>query len=202
MGRRSRIEVAPRFGGWRFTTINVDYRRYDRIQNAVTFATHFQYYGQHGRDEGQFRFFAGSPDFIRGYTSGSFAKHECNGQVDPNTATGCALLDQLVGTRIMMAGAELRFPVLRPLGLLPTGFPDLEGVLFYDAGIAWQAGIKLKLSRAAGDDPETVRSPLTSTGVGVRANLFNFLILRADYAFPLQRPGVHGYWMISLGPTF
>ena len=33
-------------------------------------------------------------------------------------------------------------------------------------------------------------------------DLFNFLILRADYAFPLQRPGVNGYWTISLGPTF
>jgi outer membrane protein assembly factor BamA len=102
----------------------------------------------------------------------------------------------------MTAGAELRFPVLRPLGLLPQGFPDLEGVLFYDAGMAWEGGMTLKLKREAGDDPEHVRSPLTSTGVGVRANLFNFLILRADYAFPLQRPGVHGYWMISLGPTF
>jgi hypothetical protein len=62
--------------------------------------------------------------------------------------------------------------------------------------------MKLKLNREAGDDPRNVRTPLTSTGVGVRANIFNFLILRADYAFPLQRPGVHGYWMISLGPTF
>ncbi|HEV8196183.1 MAG TPA: BamA/TamA family outer membrane protein [Gemmatimonadales bacterium] len=202
MGRRSRLEIAPRFGQWRFTTINVDYRRYDRIANSVTFATHVQYYGQHGRDETLFRFFAGSPDFIRGYTSGSFAKHECLNAVDPNTATGCTLLDQLVGTRIMTAGAELRFPVLRPLGLLPQGFPDLEGVLFYDAGMAWEGGMTLKLKRDPGDDPEHVRSPLTSTGVGVRANLFNFLILRADYAFPLQRPGVHGYWMISLGPTF
>jgi outer membrane protein assembly factor BamA len=98
----------------------------------------------------RFRFFAGSPDFIRGYTSWSFAKNECNGQVDQGTATGCALLDQLVGTRIMMAGAELRFPVLRPLGLLPSGFPDLEGVLFYDAGVAWQGGMSVKLHKARG----------------------------------------------------
>ncbi len=202
MGRRSRVEVAPRFGGWRFTTVNVDYRRYDRIGGAVTFASRVQYYGQHGPDELRFRFFAGRPDFIRGYTSGSFAKNECSGRVDQNTATGCALLDQLVGTRIMMAGAELRFPVLRPLGLLPSGFPDLEGVLFYDAGVVWQSKLKIKLTRQAGDDPLLVRTPLTSTGVGVRANLFNFLILRADYAFPLQRPGIKGYWMISLGPAF
>jgi hypothetical protein len=52
-----------------------------------------------------------------------------------------------------------------------------------------------------------VRTPLTSVGVGVRANILNFLILRADYAFPLQRrqadgSRVKGYWMLSLGPTF
>jgi len=33
-------------------------------------------------------------------------------------------------------------------------------------------------------------------------NIFNFLILRADYGFPLQRPGVKAYWTLSLGPTF
>jgi Tol biopolymer transport system component len=208
LGRRSRIEVAPRFGGWQFLTLNADYRRYDRIANGVTFATRVQYYGQHGRDEGRFRFFAGSPEFIRGYTSGSFANNECRNAVDPGTATGCALLDQLVGTRSLVATAELRFPVLRPLGLLPSGFPDLEGVLFYDAGLTWQGNLpdglqmKLKLRRDPGDDPLLVRTPLTSTGFGVRANVLGFLILRADYAFPLQRPGVKGYWMISLGPAF
>ena len=60
----------------------------------------------------------------------------------------------------------------------------------------------LKLKREAGDSAALVRTPLTSLGVGVRANIFNFLILRADYAFPQQRRGVGGYWTISLGPAF
>jgi hypothetical protein len=202
LGRRSRLEVAPRLGQWRFTTINMDYRRYDRFANAITFATRLQYYGQHGRDEAQFRIFAGRPDFIRGYTSGSYSKNECQNIIEQNTFTGCGALDQLVGTRIMLATAEVRFPVLRPLGLLPSGFPDLEGVLFYDAGVVWEKGMTLKLSRKSGDDLAAVRTPLTSFGVGVRANLLGFLILRADYAFPQQRPGVKGYWTISLGPAF
>ena len=109
MGRRSRIEVAPRIGQWKFTTVNVDYRRYDRIANTFTFATRLQHYGNYGRDEGQFLLFAGTPDFIRGYTSGSFAKHECANAVDPGTATGCAILDQLVGTRIMLATGDSGF---------------------------------------------------------------------------------------------
>jgi outer membrane protein assembly factor BamA len=160
-----------------------------------------QYYGQHGRDESRFRFFAGSPDFIRGYTSGSFAKNECANFIDPNTFTGCLAEDQLVGTRIGLATAELRVP-LYGLGFLPYGFPAIEAALFYDAGVAWEAGETVKLRREAGDNFATVRVPLTSVGLSLRANVFNFLILRADYAFPLQRPGVKGYWTISLGPTF
>ena len=47
-----------------------------------------------------------------------------------------------------------------------------------------------------------VRTPLASYGVSLRANLLNFLVLRLDYARPLQRNGVSGVWTISLGPTF
>ena len=203
LGRRERIEVSQRLGDWRFTTINFDYRRYDHAVGPFTFATRFQYYGQHGRDEKRFQFFIGSPDFIRGYTSGSFAKHECLTAADPNSQTGCLALDQLVGTRLMIGSAELRFPLLGyGSPLLRSGFPPVEAAIFYDAGVAWQEGVQLKLHRAPGDSFETTRVPLTSTGLALRMNVFNFLILRADYAFPLQRPGVKGYWTISLGPTF
>ncbi len=205
MGRRSRVEVSQRVGDWRFTTLNVDNRRYDRLGSFFTLATRVQYFGQHGRDEQQFRFFAGRPDFIRGYTSGSFSKNECLTvvAVGQNSATGCPALDQLVGTRILMGSAELRFPVLSyAFGFLPQGFPEIEGALFYDAGVVWERGLTVKLRRSPGDDISLVRSPLTSFGIGFRANVLNFLILRADYAFPQQRPGVKGYWTISLGPTF
>ncbi|NOT09984.1 MAG: BamA/TamA family outer membrane protein [Gemmatimonadales bacterium] len=202
MGRRSRIEISPRVGGWRFTTINADYRRYDRLGGFFTFATRFQYYGQHGRDEQRFRFFAGRTDFVRGYTSGSFGKHECANTADNNTLTGCERLDQLVGTRVALATAELRFPFFGPGGFLPNAFIPIEALVFYDAGVAWEKGLKVKLRRESGDDFVTTRAPLTSFGVGFRANVFNFLILRADYAFPQQRPGVPGYWTISLGPAF
>ena len=60
----------------------------------------------------------------------------------------------------------------------------------------------VKLKREAGESPALVRTPLTSLGASIRANILNFLILRADYSFPQQRPGVEGFWTISLGPTF
>ena len=154
-------------------------------------------------DEERFRFFAGSPDLLRGYTVGSFAKHECLTAADSASTTGCLALDQLVGTRLGIATIELRFPLLGyGSGLLSTGFPAIEGAFFYDAGVAWQERKMVQFSRHPGQPYDKIRVPLTSTGLALRANLFNFLILRADYAFPLQRPGVNGYWTISLGPTF
>jgi Tol biopolymer transport system component len=202
MGRRSRFELAPRIGEWQFLTINADYRRYDHLAGPFTLATRLQYFGQHGRDEQQFRLFGGYPDYIRGYTSGSFQRHECqvdNGEV--SNLTGCPALDQLVGTRLAMGSAELRWPLFFGARLLPMGLPAIEGVAFYDGLVAWEKGMKVKLKRN-GEPISQVRTPLTSVGVGVRANLMNFLILRADYAFPLQRPGIKGYWTLSFGPTF
>ena len=204
MGRRSRFEIAPRFGQWQFVTLNGDYRRYDRLLGPFTLATKLQYYGQHGRDEKEFRIYAGIPEFLRGYTSGSFLREECQTDVstDPSSPSGCNALDQLIGTRIAMGSAELRWPFFFGARVLPLAFPAIEGVAFYDALVAWESGQKVKLRRDPGDAVSAVRTPLTSVGVGIRANILNFVILRADYAFPLQRPGVGGYWTLSLGPTF
>jgi len=207
LGRRSRYEVSQMLGGWQITQLNGDYRRYDHMVGPFTLATRLQYFGRHGRDEQRFRIFAGYPDYLRGYTSGSFQRNECgSGAVDPNSLTGCSALDQLVGTRLAMASAELRFPLFFGARFLPAGFPGLEGVVFYDAAVAWEKGMKVRLKRN-GASIDEVRTPLSSTGVGIRANILNFLILRADYAFPLQRrladgSRVNGYWTISLGPTF
>jgi len=96
----------------------------------------------------------------------------------------------------------LRWPLFFGARLLRMPFPALEGVAFYDALVAWESGQKVRLRREAGEPTSAVRTPLTSVGVGVRANVLNFLILRADYSFPLQRPGVRGYWTLSLGPAF
>jgi hypothetical protein len=202
MGRRSRFEVSRTVGGWDFTALNFDYRRYDRLTGFFTFATKLNYFGRHGRDEDQFRFFAGRPEFLRGYTSGSFAKNECLNILDENSVTGCNVLDELVGTRMLLATAELRIPLWSMMRFMPAGFPLLEVAAFYDAALVWEGGIDVKLRRDQGDDPLLVRTPLTSVGASVRANILNFLILRADYSFPLQRPGVKGYWTLSLGPTF
>ncbi len=206
LGRRSRVEIAPAIGGWMYNQVTADYRRYDRIAGPVTLATRLLYFGRTGRDADRFSVYLGYPDFIRGYTSGSYLRNECANPVsaaDSTSQTGCAALDQLVGTSLALGNVELRFPILEPgMKFLPSIFPPIEGALFYDAGVTWKSGSELRWSRPAGASPSLVRTPLTSVGVSLRINLLGYMVLRFDYAKPLQRPGIHPYWTISFGPAY
>ncbi len=205
LGRRSRFEIAPTFGGWNYTQLTADIRRYDRIVGPFTLATRAMYVGRMGEDADRFSLFIGWPDYLRGYTSGSFRRNEClDTNADPSTVTGCSALDQLVGTSFAVANAEIRFPLLNAsLGFIPIGFPPIEGAFFYDAAVAWTGDSKVALrERRAGESVTGVRVPLRSMGFSVRMNVLGLLILRADYTKPLARPGTDAFWTIALGPTF
>jgi len=102
-----------------------------------------------------------------------------------------------------VATAAIRFPLLSPAyGWLPPGVPPLEGAIWGDVGIAWNQYSTLQFQRRPGDDPFTVRTPSTAVGFSLRTNVFGIMILRADWAFPLDRRLVGNYWTISFGPAF
>jgi Tol biopolymer transport system component len=197
LGRRYRFEVAQTIGGWRYTQLTADFRRYDKIVGPFTLATRVLYFGRRGEDADEFRIFLGSPELVRGNTSGSYFRHECTGPTDLNTQTGCAALDQLIGTQIAVGSAELRFPIIPGNFGLPV-----EGAVFYDIGFAWDANSTPKFSRGPDEDPLRIRTPLQAAGVSLRTNIMGFLVAKFDYSFPFNRPGVKGYWTIALGPTF
>jgi len=208
IGRRSRFEYAPAFGGWRFHQLLADYRRYDQLVGPIVFASRLMFFGRLGRDDSQFPIFLGSPDLIRGYTAGSFRRNECLIDLG-GSVTGCSVLDQMIGSRIALANFELRFPLISnlTLGILPVRLPPIEGALFFDAGLAWDrrhgtGDGTLVWSRTRGENADVVRQPLKSWGASIRGNILGFLILRADYAKPLDRPGKSAYWTLSIGPTF
>lgn len=222
LGRRARFEIGQNLEvigkGWKFTSLTADMRRYDRLIGNVVLATRGMFYGRMGRDEGRFRFYGGNTELIRGYTAGSFRKNECLDANDQQSITGCSSFDELIGTRAAVFNAEIRFPLIAGgIGFIPVrGFPGaIEAAVFYDAGVFWEKGMTVALSRPANQtnactrNPQTgvllgecTRVPLTSYGVSLRANLLNFLILRLDYSRPLQRRGLGGVWTLSLGPTF
>ena len=103
----------------------------------------------------------------------------------------------------MYASAELRFPLIRGGsigGVIPI--PSIEGAVFYDAATAWFSGQSVSLSRRRIVDPSSSRSILTSHGFGIRVNLFNYIVLRWDYAIPHDAPTKKGFWQFSLYPPF
>jgi outer membrane protein assembly factor BamA len=150
--------------------------------------------------------YLGYPDLIRGWTAGSFDRNECTLQLvaDPTSQTGCTKLDQLLGTSIAVFNAELRFPILSQqyMHWLPQLFPPIEGALFFDAGVAMNGDSKFAWSRPDDVSPVAVRTPLKSVGLSIKVNALGFMVLRFDYAKPLNRPGVNPYWTISFGPAY
>jgi outer membrane protein assembly factor BamA len=121
--------------------------------------------------------------------------------------TNCSAL-QLLGSRVVVANAELRFPLIRriDLGFMPVSLPPLDGLFFYDAGLAWSCGQTqcqtVYGARPSNYDVDKQRYPLRSYGFGLRLNLFNYAILRWDYAVPVDQNGHRGVWTWSLWPSF
>jgi hypothetical protein len=202
-GSRSRFQISPALGNWQFTAGLGDYRRYIYFR-PFTLAFRGLMFGRFGRDAARFPIFLGSTELLRGYTYGSFRNNECIANPGTGSVTGCAELDQLIGSKIAVGNVELRFPLARSLvlGFLPIGFPPIEGALFFDAGLAWDNANSVKWHRSASDNPVLVRVPLRSWGGSIRANIFGLMILRLDYTKPLDRPRKSSYWTVSLGPTF
>jgi outer membrane protein assembly factor BamA len=196
-----RFQVSHSLGNVNFSDFLADYRRYDPIIfNTLTFATRFMSSVSVGPDEGFFPKYIGRPDFVRGYDRANFNFYDCTsiigGQADCNNA-------QLAGSRVVVANAELRFPIIRRFDVGSNfGLPPVDGLLFYDAGLAWSAGQTPHLGRAPeGNDPNKDRYPLNSWGAGLRVNVFNLAILRWDYARPMVG-GRKPNWTFSLGASF
>jgi WD40 repeat protein len=207
-GHRYRTEIRPNLSGdssW--VEYSADLRRYDAILfSFLTFATRF--YGDLSVGPGELRYpkYIGNPYWIRGYDRESYASADCgtNGANATNNSAATCSAVQLVGSRIVVANAELRFPLVRrfDLGVLPIALPPIDGLLFYDAGMAWSGGQKVSLTQPDNYDFTKQRYPLRSFGYGVRMNLFNIAILRWDYSVPRDGFKNKGYWLFSIGPSY
>jgi Tol biopolymer transport system component len=202
IGRRMRFQASQSVGKLTFSDFLVDYRRYDPIIfNTLTFATRFLSSISVGPDETFFPKYIGRPDFVRGYDRANFNFVDCTSIIGAGQTT-CANA-QLAGSRVAVFNAELRFPIIRRFDVGSNfGLPPLDGLFFYDAGLAWSSGQTPHLGSApANTDPSKIRYPLASYGAGLRVNLFNLAILRWDYARPLvgqRKPN----WTFSLGASY
>ena len=85
---------------------------------------------------------------------------------------------------------------------LPIGLPPLDGLLFYDAGVAWSSGQTIVASAPANYDFQKQRAVLQSYGFGFRLNLFGIAIVRWDWAVPVSRPGQKGFGTWFFGASY
>jgi Tol biopolymer transport system component len=194
LGQRYRFEYSQTAGSLRFAGILADYRKYFMPVRPFTVALRGLHYGRYGRDGEDARLsplYLGYPGMVRGYEIGSFDPVECG-----NQPSQCPVFDQLVGSRLALATAELRFPLVGVFSRRTFYGPlPIEIALFGDAGVAWTSDI----------DPSFLGGPrdlVRSAGAAIRFNLFGYLIGEIDYVRPLDRPGRGWMWQFNLTPGF
>jgi Tol biopolymer transport system component len=196
-GQRYRLAVSPVFGGLQMVNVTGDYRRYFFAQ-PFTFAVRGMHFGRYGRDAEQFqRNYLGYEWFMRGYAPGS-VNEDCRRNAD---LEACEIISQMQGSRVAVANAELRFPLIQQLafGFVPIGLPPIEGFVFGDAGTAWSAGMTPVFER--GLQTGLDRGIFTSYGGGLRVNVLGYFVLEAARVNPQERArGWH--WQFSLQPGF
>ena len=202
-GGRYRFEVSPAVGQINFTSLLGDYRRYFFAQ-PVTFAFRGLYYGRFGKDADNRQkispLYLGQETLIRGYDANNFEAAECTPVSTTTTATGCAEVDRLLGSKLGVANFEMRFPLfgVREFGLINFPYLPTDIAPFFDAGVAWQKGDPVDFVFSK-DTPKRV--PVFSAGVSARMNLLGYMVLEAYYAYPFQRPekGWHFGFVLSPG---
>jgi Tol biopolymer transport system component len=203
LGRRYRLQISPIVGGLSWVEYMADYRRYDAILfNYLTVATRAYASVSDGTDERQFMKYIARPDFVRGYDRNNLLFQSC--PIGGASTINCSAT-QLLGSRVAVANVELRFPLVRKLelGVLPATLPPVDGLFFFDAGLAWSRGQTVYGVKPGAYDAAKQRYPLRSYGFGLRMNLYNYAMMRWDFAVPLDRQGERrGFWTWSLWPSF
>lgn len=201
-GKRYRFQAEHTEGSVRWTTLSADLRRYDALVfSFLTLANRVAANVSIGPDEEQFPKYIGRPDFVRGYDREQFAGTACS--PGGGSTSQCSAV-QLLGSRVIYTNTELRFPLVRrfDLGIIPISLPPLDGLFFYDQGVAWSRGQNLSLTRPDNYDFDTDRFLLRSYGFGLRLNLFNLALVRWDYSIPLDGENRKPYWFWTLGQSF
>jgi len=156
-----------------------DWRRYTNIHHRFALAQRFIAGASVGRDPQLFRF--GGPYTFRGVDYGD-----------------------LVGTRLMVANLEFRFPLIEQLGLgwpLPLNLGGINGVFFIEGATAWDEDRDPKFfSSVGGLHTQDLR---LAFGAGARVNL-GYFILRYDFGREHKLEGGLGepQHFVSFGADF
>ena len=140
---------------------------------------------------------------VRGYGYQSFDASDCGAAASTGgslAGSTCPQFDRLFGSRIAVANAELRVPLIgsHGLGLVQASWlRPIELSPFVDAGVAW-TGTSAPVWQLTASSAE--RTPVASVGLSSRVNLFGFAVLEMYYDRPFQRPARGGEFGFALQP--
>jgi len=213
LGQNFGLSVMPTVGNVTFTTLTADFRKYLMPVKPFTLAfraMHMGRYGKGAEDDRFYPLYIAYWDLVRGYES--FSQDELLAyQNDPSQEFD---FNRLFGSRMFVANAELRFPLLGLLGL-GKGFYGawpLEFYGFYDVGLAYASHPSFWWGAAENGYTDAdvrptfwgdgLRKPLQSVGIGLRTNLFGYLILGLNYVYPINRPLRGWHFQVSISPGF
>jgi Tol biopolymer transport system component len=199
IGQSYILEFTPTIGSIRYNTAMADYRKYVMPVRPFTLAVRALHYGRYGKDADDPRLwpvYLGYETFVRGYDYNSFSVSEFQDESGFDQA-------RLYGSKILVGNVELRFPLFRVLGIGKGyyGILPIDMIAFYDWGTAWGAdvftGEMVKPTFLGG-----TRKSISSAGVGLRMNVFGYIILGFNYVKPFDRPGKGWYFQFSFWPGF
>jgi Tol biopolymer transport system component len=198
LGQSYIAEVMPTFGSFNMYSIMGDYRRYFVPVRPFTLAFRALHYGRYGRDaedERLYPLYIGYESLVRGYDYYSFSFNQ-------NPGDSGFEQNRLFGSKMLVANAELRFPLFGVLGIGKGyyGVFPIDMILFYDWGVAWsedRANQNNKPTFLGGD-----RKPVSSAGIGLRVNVFGYLVVGVNYVKPFDRPDKGWYFQFSFWPGF
>lgn len=182
-GQRYNLTYAPAFNWFpnalAYHTFTFDGRRYWDFTHGYTFAGRILSGASFGAEPQSFH--VGGFATLRGYPD-----------------------FDLVGTRMAIVNAELRFPFIQQLGLVgpvPLGSFNLKGAIFTDAGVIWNDSFSPRFSEV-GPEGRHLVTPRLGFGVGIRSAVY-FFILKLDTAWHTDLQNVsRPRWHFSIGPEF
>ncbi|PIE84525.1 MAG: tolB protein precursor [Bacteroidia bacterium] len=184
-GWRARLQLERVWGGTGYVGTLVDVRRYwFRWPVGLALRGYFNArWGVHEQTDYLFPIYLGNPWLLRGYGVAPLFRHYAPGNHVLN-------VNQLLGSHVSVANAEIRFPLVGPsrLGIIPFPWVPMELALFADAGLVWYRFDDVRLKWQPTSEQE--RSPLVSVGLSLRINVLNVLVIEPYYAMPLQMGGV------------
>jgi Tol biopolymer transport system component len=195
-GSRARLEFGRTAGTLQYSTLVADWRRYFMPVRPITFALRGMHYGRYGASSEHPQLadiYAGYPEFVHGYGIGSFSAQEC---LQSNTGRDCSVFQNLIGSRLLVANAEVRAP-LKGLfsGELEYGRIPVDIAAFADFGLMWTASDLPSLSGGT-------RRPVRSIGGAVRFNAFGILVLELAVSHPFDRVDRGLQWQFGIRQGF